>query len=82
MSVVLLAAVALLAPPLTHGASIGPFDLLSQDGLTTKNGVVVHKNSSLGDLSIIGWRVVITVSIPKETWFFGSPHVSVGDHAA
>jgi len=39
---VVLAAGALLAPALAHGASLGPFDLLSRYGLTTQAGVRVH----------------------------------------
>ncbi len=41
-------AVALLAPAWLHGHSIGPFDLLTQHGLTKKSGVVIH-NFTEGD---------------------------------
>ena len=44
----LAAAGAVLAPTLAHGASIGPFDILSKYGVTSKPGVVVH-NYTLGD---------------------------------
>lgn len=61
LAVVWLAAIslALVLPALLHGSHLGPFDLLSRDGLSAKPGVSVH-NSSLGDQidSIMPWTTL------------------------
>ena len=45
---VVTAGLALLIPALVHGSHLGPFDLLSQFGLSKRSGVVVH-NPYFGD---------------------------------
>jgi len=60
-AVVWLAAVALvmLAPALSHGASIGPTDLLSAFGLTATPGVVIHNGLSGDQIqSFIPWTIL------------------------
>ena len=50
------AAVLALVPALVHGFYLGPYDLLSKYGLTTRPGVVPH-NYAVGDLNdeVIPW---------------------------
>ncbi len=50
------AAAAVLAPELAHGASFGPFDLLSRYGLLQQQGVTIH-NPQAGDQvdAILPW---------------------------
>lgn len=45
------AGVALLVPALTHGLSLGPFDLLSTTGLSAKSGVLVHNSASFDQIA-------------------------------
>ncbi len=67
---VLAAAGAVVAPALAHGSSLGPFDLLSQVGLTKQPGVIVH-NQQTGDLirlfipwSALAWTQVHHGQLP------------------
>ncbi len=67
---VVAAAGAVMAPALAHGSSLGPFDLLSQVGLTKQPGVVVH-NQQTGDLirlfipwSALAWTQVHHGQLP------------------
>ena len=53
---VLAAAAAVMAPPLAHGSSLGPFDILSKFGLTKQPGVVVHNPSTSDQINLfIPW---------------------------
>ena len=45
---VVLAGVALVIPALIHGVHLGPYDLLTENGLLKRSGVVVH-NTWVGD---------------------------------
>ncbi len=50
------AALAVVAPALRHGASLGPYDLLSQFGLTARAHVVVHNHANQDQIDeIIPW---------------------------
>ncbi len=64
------AAVALLAPALSHGISLGPTDLLSGVGLTSRPGVVVHNATSSDQIqqlipwTMLAWRQVHHGQLP------------------
>jgi hypothetical protein len=53
---IVVAAAAVLAPELAHGASFGPFDLLSHYGLLQKPGVTVHNPQAQDQVdAILPW---------------------------
>ncbi|HTZ10523.1 MAG TPA: YfhO family protein [Acidimicrobiales bacterium] len=53
------AAVVVLAPALAHGASLGPFDLLSRYGLTRRSGVRVHNAQTVDQIAeMVPWTVL------------------------
>ena len=58
------AALATLAPALHHGAALGPYDILSQSGLTRIAGTAV-RNSSTGDqiAEMIPWSTLAWVQV-------------------
>ena len=62
---VLGAAFAVLLPPLVHGSSLGPFDILSQYSLSKQHAVTVHN-----------WRLIdqITAIIPFTTQAWTQVH--------
>ena len=57
---VLAAAIAVLLPALVHGASLGPYDVLTQAGLSAQPGIVVHSHAQV-DLvdAIIPWNAQV-----------------------
>src|SRR5579872_1423681 len=50
---VLLAAVAALVPALVHGTSLGPFDLLSHEGLTRRAAAGIHNSATFDQIEAI-----------------------------
>ena len=58
------AAVITLAPALRHGAALGPYDILSQSGLTRSSGITVQ-NSSTGDqiAEMIPWSTLAWMQV-------------------
>ena len=53
------AAIIMLAPAISHGMSLGPSDILSSFGLTTQPGVVVHNPLSTDQiLQFIPWTIL------------------------
>src|ERR1700681_4230982 len=53
---VVAAGVAVMGPALVHGASLGPFDLLSRYGVTKQTGVVVHNAQATDQIAqMIPW---------------------------
>ncbi len=49
----LLAAVAALVPALVHGTSLGPFDLLSHEGLTRRAAAGIHNSATFDQIEAI-----------------------------
>ncbi len=76
---VVAAAVAVMAPALIHGASLGPFDLLSQDGLTRQPGVVVG-NGQMTDLiaEMIPWTSLAWTQIHHGQLPLWNPYNALG----
>ena len=61
VSWVLVAAVAVLVPALGHGIYLGPYDILSTNGLTARHGVVVH-NPTLRD------QIALFIPYTQQAW--------------
>jgi len=61
---VLAAGIAVLLPALFHGLHLGPYDLLSQYGLSAHPGVVVH-NTSNGDQidQMVPWTTLVWTQV-------------------
>ena len=76
---VLAAAGAVMAPALVHGSSLGPFDLLSQVGLTKQPGVVVH-NQQTGDLIrlFIPWSALAWTQVHHGQLPLWDPYSALG----
>ena len=55
------AAVAVLIPTLVHGVSLGPYDILSTNGLTAQHGATVH-NFSLRD------QIALFIPYTEQAW--------------
>ena len=70
------AACVALVPTLVHGPYIGPFDFLSQHGLTARSGVYVH-NAANGDIEdeVVPWAQLAWTQIHQghlPLWIRGS----------
>ncbi len=76
---VLAAAGAVMAPALAHGSSLGPFDLLTQVGLTKQSGVVVH-NQQTGDLIrlFIPWSALAWTQVHHGQLPLWDPYSALG----
>ncbi len=76
---VLAAAGAVMAPALVHGLSLGPFDLLSQVGLTKQPGIVVH-NQQTGDLIrlFIPWSALAWTQVHHGQLPLWDPYSALG----
>ena len=70
---------AVLAPALAHGSSLGPFDLLSQYGLTKQHGVGVH-NFNLSDqiTAAIPWTTVAWTQVHHGQLPLWNPYSALG----
>ena len=55
------AGIALLIPALVHGVYLGPYDILSTNGLTAQHGAIVH-NSSLRD------QIALFIPFTEQVW--------------
>ncbi len=58
---VLVAGVAVLIPALVHGIYLGPYDILTTNGLTSQSGIVVH-NPSLRD------QIALFIPFTEQAW--------------
>ncbi len=76
---VVVAAVAVMTPALLHGASLGPFDLLSQDGLTRQSGVMV-RNGQTTDLiaEMIPWTTLAWTQVHHGQLPLWNPYNGLG----
>jgi hypothetical protein len=76
---VIAAGLALLIPALVHGSHLGPFDLLSQFGLSKRSGVVVH-NADLGDqIAAIGpWTALAWSQVHHGVLPLWNPYGGLG----
>jgi hypothetical protein len=74
-----MAAVAVLAPVLWHGASFGSYDLLSQFGLLQRHGIVLH-NLEAGDQSdaIIPWATLAWTQVHHGQLPLWNPYGALG----
>lgn len=76
---VLATAVAVLVPALVHGTSLGPFDFLSQFGLSLHPGVTVH-NSTNSDLiqQFIPWTTLAWTQVHHGQLPLWNPYSALG----
>jgi hypothetical protein len=71
------AGVGVLVPALLHGVSLGPYDLLSQHGLSAQSGVVVHNSvnhdqiASMIPWSTLAWNQVHQGHLPLWNLYSG-----------
>jgi hypothetical protein len=76
---VAIAGVVLEVSALIHGVHLGPFDLLSQVGLTKKHGVVVH-NTWVGDQidAVIPWTTLAWTQVHHGQLPLWNPYGGLG----
>ena len=76
---VVAAGVALVLPALVHGIHLGPFDLLSQDGLLKQSGVVPH-NTWVGDqvASMMPWTTLAWTQVHHAQLPLWNPYGGLG----
>src|ERR1700722_8569793 len=76
---VLAAAAVVMAPALAHGASLGPFDLLSRYGLTRQHGVVVHDSLSSDQIdAFIPWTSLAWTQVHHGSLPLWNPYTALG----
>jgi len=76
---VLAAAAAVMAPALAHGASLGPFDLLSRYGLTKQHGIVVHDALSSDQIdAFIPWTTLAWTQVHHGFLPLWNPYSTLG----
>jgi len=76
---VLLAAGAVLTPALVHGASLGPFDLLSRYGLTSQPGVRVHYTGPGDQIdALIPWTTLAWTQVHHGHLPLWNPYSGLG----
>jgi hypothetical protein len=76
---VLGAAAAVMAPALAHGASLGPFDLLTRYGLTRQHGVVVHDALSSDQIdAFIPWTTLAWTQVHHGVLPLWNPYNALG----
>ena len=64
LAVVVVAGVLVLVPALTHGASLGPYDILQTTGLNKVSNVKVHNSSPLDQISLfIPWTNLVWTQV-------------------
>ena len=76
---VVVAGVALVLPAMIHGIHLGPFDLLSQDGLLKQPGVVPH-NTWVGDqvASMMPWTTLAWTQVHHAQLPLWNPYSGLG----
>ena len=76
---VVIAGIALLVPALSHGLHLGPFDLLSQYGLSKQSGVIAH-NGAVGDQidAIIPWTTLAWTQVHHGQLPLWNPYNGLG----
>jgi len=76
---VILAAAAAMAPALVHGVSLGPFDLLSRYGLSSRSGVVVHDPLSSDQINaFIPWTNLAWTQVHHGQLPLWNPYSALG----
>ena len=76
---VLAAAVAVLGSALLHGAFLGPFDQLSQYGLSKEPGVVVHNTITLDQIQqFIPWTTLAWTQVHQGHLPLWNPYSALG----
>ena len=76
---VLAAAAAVMGPSLVHGLSLGPFDLLSQHGLTAQRGVVVHNPKTSDQIQLfIPWTALAWTQVHQGHLPLWNPYSVLG----
>jgi hypothetical protein len=76
---VVAAGVVLVLPALIHGTHLGPFDLLAQDGLLERSGVVPH-NTWVGDqvASMMPWTTLAWTQVHHGQLPLWNPYSGLG----
>ena len=73
------AAVAVLAPALFHGGSLGPFDLLSRYGVTRRSGVTVHNAQTTDQIAqLIPWTTLAWTQVHHGQLPLWNPYSALG----
>ncbi len=73
------AAAAVLAPALHHGLHLGPYDVLSQWGLTRQSGVVVHNTLTRDQIAaIIPWSQLAWTQVHHLQLPLWNPYSGLG----
>ena len=68
-----------MAPALAHGASLGPFDLLSRYGLSSRSGVVVHNSLSSDQIdAFIPWTNLAWTQVHHGHLPLWNPYSALG----
>jgi len=76
---VVVAAVAVLVPALAHGASLGPFDVLSRYGLSRQAGVVVHYTGPPDQIEqMIPWTTLAWTQVHHGHLPLWDPYAGLG----
>lgn len=76
---VLGAAVAVMLPPLVHGLSLGPYDLLSKHGLTSQHGLAVHNPKTSDQIQLfIPWTTLAWTQVHQGHLPLWNPYSVLG----
>ncbi len=76
---VLAAPVAMLLPALLHGLHLGPFDILAQHGLLTRNGTVLHRFDNIDQIdAMIPWSMLSWTEVHHGVLPLWNPYNGVG----
>ena len=76
---VLVAAIGVLAPALAHGASLGPFDVLSRYGLSAQPGVRVHYTGPADQIdALIPWTTLAWTQVHNGHLPLWNPYSGLG----
>jgi len=79
MAWTLAAAIAVIAPALAHGASLGPFDQLSRYGLSSRPGVVVHYTGPGDQIEmLIPWTTLAWTQVHSGHLPLWNPYSALG----
>ncbi|MGH9919863.1 MAG: hypothetical protein ACRD6W_13495, partial [Nitrososphaerales archaeon] len=73
------AGVLLLLPALLHGASLGPFDWLSGQGLSSRSGVVVHNRQTFDQITeMVPWGALDWTQVHSGHLPLWNPYEALG----
>ncbi|MGA2521866.1 MAG: hypothetical protein ABSG81_13745, partial [Acidimicrobiales bacterium] len=76
---VVVAGIVVLVPALAHGSSLGPYDLLTQYGVSAHPGVVVHNRQTFDQiLSFIPWTDLAWTQVHQGHLPLWNPYSGLG----